>query len=141
MMHILFIDDDLDFMDVVSADLRRAGYRVTCVLGCTAGLDAVSAALAEEAVDAVLVDIFMPETDGLETIRALRESGVTAPVIAISGGGAARFDGALAWATALGANASLAKPFEMTRLLEVLRSVSALHSVDDTEAHGSIGVR
>jgi len=125
MKHILLIDDDPDFRDAVEAELRLAGHRVTCVVGCGPGLKAISAAASEAPIDAVLVDIFMPEIDGLETIRALRKAGVTAPVIAISGGGTSRFDGALSWANALGADASLAKPFEMARLMEVLRSVSA----------------
>jgi CheY-like chemotaxis protein len=79
--------------------------------------------MTERAVDAVLVDMFMPDADGFETIHALRGMGIDAPVIAISGGCSKKPDGVLAWARSLGADASLAKPFEIERLIRLVDTI------------------
>ena len=44
----------------------------------------------------VIVDLYMPRQDGIQVIAALRQGGVTAPIIAISGGGSIRFTKKLA---------------------------------------------
>ena len=119
--HILLIDDDPDFSAALSAQLRRAGHRITCAASCADGLDALAAMADEDrALDAVLVDMFMPEADGFETIQALRGWGINAPVIAISGGWSEKPDGVLTWARSLGADASLSKPFEIDRLITLV---------------------
>jgi len=56
----------------------------------------------------------MPDMEGIETIRALRAEGPTVPIIAISGGSDPIY---LRAATALGATASLEKPFAAADLL------------------------
>jgi DNA-binding response OmpR family regulator len=117
MCRLLLIDDDPDFCDMLSAELKRSGHSVVCAASCDEGLDALARMLPEREIDAVLVDIFMPEIDGFETIHALREAGVAAPVIAISGGGSKHIEQVLDWATSLGADASLAKPFMTDRLM------------------------
>lgn len=76
-------------------------------------------------LDAVLVDMFMPDADGFETILALRGVGISAPVIAISGSSAKRPDGVLDWARSLGADASLEKPFEIDRLITLVDTIHA----------------
>jgi CheY-like chemotaxis protein len=117
----LLIDDDPDFSAALSAQLRVAGHRITCATSCAEGLGALlTMGDKERAVDAVLVDMFMPEADGLETIQALRDWGINAPVIAISGGWSKKPDGVLTWARSLGADASLAKPFEIDRLITLV---------------------
>ena len=121
MSHILLIDDDPEFSAALSAELRYAGHRITCASSCAEGLDALSLlSEGERGVDAVLVDMFMPEADGFETIHALRDIGIDAPVIAISGGCSRRPDGVLNWARSLGADAALAKPFEIDRLITLV---------------------
>lgn len=121
MSHILLIDDDPDFSAALSAELRCAGHRITCAASCAEGLDALSTLSEDErALDAVLVDMFMPEADGFETIHALRDIGISAPVIAISGGCSKKPDGVLTWARQLGADASLAKPFEIDSLITLV---------------------
>ncbi|MBI1211165.1 MAG: response regulator [Alphaproteobacteria bacterium] len=121
MSHILLIDDDPDFSAALAAEMRYAGHRVTCASSCAEGIDALSAVAYEDRdVDAVLVDMFMPDADGFETIHALRDIGIDAPVIAISGGCSRRPDGVLNWARSLGADASLAKPFEIDRLITLV---------------------
>jgi len=145
--HILLIDDDPDFSAALSAELAGAGHRITCAAGCSEGLDALSALTAgQREVDAVLVDMFMPDADGIETIHALREVGINVPVIAISGGCSRRPDKVLNWARSLGADAALAKPFEIERLItlverahgagDVPRGAARLAAPDSRAARG-----
>jgi CheY-like chemotaxis protein len=70
---------------------------------------------------AVVVDLMMPGMDGLEAIRALRADPATAGVrvVAVSAGGAE------AEALAAGADAFLAKPFRIDRLVELVAPVAA----------------
>lgn len=124
MSRLLLIDDDPDFSGALAVELRRAGHTVICASGCDEGLDVLSTMNGGRNVDAVLVDIFMPDVDGFETIHALRDAGVTAPVIAISGGGTKRLDDVLDWATSLGADASLAKPFAPERLMMLVDAIA-----------------
>lgn len=117
MSNILLIDDDPDFSAALSVELRCAGHDIICASSCAEGLGALAI---KREIDAVLVDMFMPEADGFETIHALRDAGINAPVIAISGGCSRRPDSVLTWARSLGADASLAKPFEIDRLIRLV---------------------
>jgi CheY-like chemotaxis protein len=123
MAHILLIDDDPDFSAALSVAMRGAGYSLTCVGSCAEGLDALTAMSDEHKPDAVLVDMFMPDADGFETIHALRDVGIEAPVIAISGGCSKRPDSVLTWAKSLGADGSLAKPFPIANLITLLNAI------------------
>jgi CheY-like chemotaxis protein len=66
--------------------------------------------------DLVITDMIMPQPDGIETIRALRDVDPSVPIIAISGGSGS----VLMVARNAGAVAALAKPFEATHLLEAV---------------------
>ena len=124
MSYILLIDDDPDFSAALSAELRCAGHLITCASSCAEGLSALSTMEGDRDLDAVLVDMFMPDADGFETIHALRDIGVKAPVIAISGGCSKKPDSVLNWATLLGADAALAKPFATDRLITLVEAVA-----------------
>jgi DNA-binding response OmpR family regulator len=73
-------------------------------------------------VDLAIVDLFMPDKDGIETIMELRALARGMPIIAMSGGGAdtARLD-LLNAAELLGAGLSLEKPFTPAEMLEAVR--------------------
>lgn len=125
MSHFVLIDDDPDFSAALSAQIRNAGHDVTCAASCKEGLDLLSMMDEEHEVDAVLVDMFMPGADGFETITALRNVGLSAPLIAISAGRTIKNGDVLNWAKALGADASLAKPFDIERLISTLGHMRA----------------
>ena len=96
--------------------LERGGYQVTEAAG---GMQALGEARAEP-VDLVITDLVMPEQEGIETIRALREEMPGVRIIAISG----RFQGSyLKLAAGLGADAVLAKPVGSDLLLAKVAEV------------------
>ncbi|HEV2550320.1 MAG TPA: response regulator [Stellaceae bacterium] len=70
--------------------------------------------------DAVITDIVMPESEGIETIVAIRGVAPDLPIIAISGGGQILEAEFLDMALQLGATAALRKPFELAELLATL---------------------
>lgn len=72
-------------------------------------------------VDLVITDIFMPDMDGLETIRNIHKAHPDLAVIALSGGGS-NMPGVdfLEQALAFGASATLQKPFSIHELLSVV---------------------
>ena len=67
-----------------------------------------------ETMDLILTDIYMPEMEGLELLRTLREEGTRVPIIAMSGNPDLRI--ALDIARRLGAVATLTKPFRREEL-------------------------
>lgn len=121
MTTIAIIDDETGMREMMDAVLKRAGYRT--ITACN-GVDA-RARLADETVDLVIADIFMPEGDGIEVIRNLRETRPDLPVIAISGGGSRIQGDFLKAARLLGAREVLTKPFLPQKLVDTVRAAVA----------------
>lgn len=67
--------------------------------------------------DLMVIDLIMPEKEGLETLQDLRRDGIQLPVIAISGGGRIGAESYLSVARAFGASRVLTKPFGAAELL------------------------
>jgi len=82
------------------------------------------AAVATEAPDLVLLDIMMPEQDGIETILALRRTYPALRILAMSAGGHGRPD-FLTAAKTFGADAVLQKPFDGPQLIEMIDGMLA----------------
>ena len=80
---ILIADDDRQILALCKLAFERCGYRV---LLADNGFGALQH-LASEHVDAVLLDVLMPEKDGLETLVEIRQQDGNLPVFAMSGGG------------------------------------------------------
>jgi DNA-binding response OmpR family regulator len=93
----------------------------------TAGYDVILAENGAEATrrwrelgaNLVILDIFMPEMDGLETLAALRAHAPRLPIIVMSGGGATGMD-LLVEAKLLGANWTIAKPFTLDEIMALV---------------------
>ena len=81
--------------------------------------------IARRRPDLVIIDVVMPERDGLETIRALRRAHPGLKILAISGGGEGRFGGSLHFAQEFGATAVLGKPIDVARLRELVGTLLA----------------
>lgn len=78
-MRILVVDDELDIREFVQYNLVKEGYEVTCA---TNGREAVSVA-SEFRPHLILMDMMMPEMDGREACRTLRENPATAKVMIV----------------------------------------------------------
>lgn len=120
MSRILVIDDDALLRGAIRVALESAGYEVIEAGDGAAGLQLYR----ERGVDLLLVDLFIPEPDGLEVIRAVRAEAPDARIIAMSGGGSLKLD-LLAAAQAFGAARALWKPFVPSVLLDAVRDVLA----------------
>ncbi|MHC1743654.1 MAG: response regulator [Syntrophobacteraceae bacterium] len=83
MTTILTIDDDKAVLDSVAAHLDDCGYRTLTAKNGTEGL----AVLARESADLVLIDLRMPDVDGLEVLARLKETSPEIPTIVVSGTG------------------------------------------------------
>lgn len=114
MANILVIDDDKVVAGMISAFLTSGGHAVRIATDGKMGMESIAA----HPTDLAVMDMFMPEKDGLEVIRELRALRPDFPVIAISGGGTAA-GGAdiLNIARILGAKAVLTKPVLKAELL------------------------
>ncbi len=113
---ILIVDDDPDLREALAEQFRE-GDEFTV----EEAEDAASAhaALAAGGVDAVILDVNLPDADGREACRAMREQGVSAPIIMLTGQTeAADQIGGLE----SGANDYVTKPFRFDVLLARLRA-------------------
>ena len=113
------MDDDELLREALRVVLEGAGYEVVDASDGEAGLRLQR----ERPVDLVLVDIFMPERDGLEVIKALRAESPQVKIIAVSGGGRTGQIEVLSAAAAFGAARTLLKPFEPRELLKTIREL------------------
>lgn len=114
---ILIVDDEPEIGRLLSLILRGAGFEVAAVEDGRAALEH----LAASATDLVLLDVIMPELDGFETLRRIRESPPTAtlPVLMLTAGAGA---GDRARAERLGADDFIAKPFDPVDVVERVRA-------------------
>jgi two-component system nitrogen regulation response regulator NtrX len=112
---VLVVDDERAIRDSLRMILEFEGYRVD---EAASGPQALTR-LAERPPDAVVLDIKMPEMDGLELLKALRERGYDMPVLMISGH--ADIQTAIE-ATRRGAYDFFEKPLQRERVLVSLRN-------------------
>jgi DNA-binding response OmpR family regulator len=126
MKRILVIDDDIDVRRCIRDILEQSGYTVAEAENGVVGMGIFR----NNQADLVIVDLFMPEKEGIETIIELRKEYPDLKILAISGGipgyGPDNF---LNIAQKLGADSSLDKPFNMAQLLTM---VDNLLSSDQT---------
>jgi DNA-binding response OmpR family regulator len=108
---VLVADDDEDILMLVRTVLERAGYEV---VGARDGSEAVAAAQ-QRRPDLAVLDVSMPELDGLEVLRRLRADASTSdvPVLLLS---ARVQEDDVAHGFATGANAYMQKPFSPREL-------------------------
>jgi YesN/AraC family two-component response regulator len=91
----------------------------------------------EHCPDVVIMDIVMPEREGIETIIALRRRWPALKILAISGDGLRGHVEFLAMAMKLGADATLAKPFDRAQLLSAMAPLLSTASSDRAVSEAS----
>jgi len=142
-MRVLVVDDDRAVRDALRRALTLGGYEVRAVEG---GAEAIEAVV-QEIPDAVVLDIGMPDIDGLEVCRRLRLLGNRVPILMLTAREAVsdRVAGLDA-----GADDYLVKPFDVNELKARLRALLRRTGPDgdtdelafaeirlDTERHGA----
>jgi len=117
MVRILLIDDDDDFRNMLRTALEQDGYVVEEARNGHEGSQCYRTAPA----DLVILDLLMPQQEGLETIQTLRQEFPEVKIIAISGGtGRLNF---LPLARRFGALRTLQKPFTLQQLHDAVREI------------------
>jgi CheY-like chemotaxis protein len=116
---ILVIDDDEQIRKYFRSVLEREGHKVTVSPDGKQGV----LKYRENPTDIVIMDILMPEKEGLEAIMELKREFREIKIIAISGGGQIRAEDYLIIAKNIGAMRTLAKPVERSALLQTVRDL------------------
>ncbi len=116
-MRILYAEDEEDMNDIVTKKLTEEGYSVD---SCMDGEEAIACLNVAE-YDAVILDVMMPEADGYEVLRHIRNEGVRTPVIFLTAKDAVpdRIKGLDS-----GANDYLVKPFSLDELVARIRALT-----------------
>ncbi len=115
-MRILLAEDDPKLLRHLAAGLQEAGHTVQCAQdGADARWDAENATF-----DALVLDIMMPQIDGVSVVRGLRRRGLTIPIIFITARSEVRDRVA---GLDAGADDYLVKPFALDELLARLRAL------------------
>lgn len=122
MTRVLVIDDDKSVCSAIEAFLRRQDCIVVLANNGYVGIKSFESSH----FDVVMIDIFMPGMDGLETIKGFRERAPKVPIVAMSG---FRFRGTtgpapnfLGMAAKLGATYCLSKPFQPQQLMAAINA-------------------
>jgi two-component system, OmpR family, response regulator len=113
---LLVVDDEATVRELLSAALRFAGFEVTSA--ATAG-EAVAAATAEPP-DLVLLDVMLPDMDGFEVVRRLRERRAPVPVLFLT---ARDRQADKVTGLSLGADDYVTKPFDLAELIARIRAI------------------
>lgn len=111
---ILIVDDEIDILDTIQDILIDEGYKVTI---CKNGSEA-KIKKQDQHYDLILMDIWMPDIDGVTLLKQWVGEGLNTPVIMMSGH--ATIETAIE-ATKLGAYDFLEKPLSMTKLLLIVK--------------------
>jgi two-component system, OmpR family, response regulator MprA len=130
-MRLLVVDDDRGLRDVLRRTLSLSGYEVVV---SETGAGALAAVL-ESGPDAVVLDIGLPDIDGLEVCRLLRREGNRVPVLMLTARDAVsdRIDGLDA-----GADDYLVKPFDVDELRARLRALLRRSGGEGGELDGAL---
>lgn len=127
-MRLLLVEDDNTIREFLNRALSEAGYRVDV----SARAKEAEALALEGIHDAMVIDLGLPDMDGLELIQRMRAQGVTAPVLILS---ARRSVDERVLGLERGGDDYLTKPFAVVEVLARLRALlrrSAAHQPEAT---------
>jgi two-component system response regulator MprA len=128
-MKLLVVDDDRALRDVLRRALTLTGYEVSLAESGGSALSQVTA----QSPDAMVLDIGLPDIDGLDVCRLLRSEGNRVPILILTARDAVsdRIDGLDA-----GADDYLVKPFDIDELKARLRALMRRAATDAAEPDG-----
>ncbi|AOY58366.1 MULTISPECIES: response regulator [Desulfococcus] len=113
-IELLLVDDEADFVSVLSKRLEKRGIRVTA---CLSGSDAVQEFLKKD-FDVILLDLKMEFMDGIEVLKVVKETKPHIPVFMITGHGSVE---EAQLGVDCGAVECLPKPYEIQDLLQKIQ--------------------
>ena len=118
---LVALDDDEEIVGIVAAVARQAGYEVSAVTSASA----FNAIISTRVPEVVVLDLQMPEMDGVEMLRHLAEIGSTADIVLVSGMDERTISAAEQYAAIRGlvVRGALQKPFVPDELHALLRTV------------------
>jgi len=116
MQGILIVEDDAELREMIKTALVRRKFTI---MEASNGKEAVTH-FKSLVTDVVITNIIMPEEDGLGVIMKLKAIKPKIKIIAMSGGGKASPRHYLELAKALGANATITKPFQINDLISMV---------------------
>jgi two-component system nitrogen regulation response regulator NtrX len=127
--HVLIVDDEAEIRESLEGILREEGYLVTTSATATEALELVR----DADYDVVLLDIWLPDRDGLETLGEIRrlENANIPEVVIISGHGTIE---SAVRATKLGAYDFLEKPLSLERTLIVVKNAMRARQMREDNA-------
>ncbi len=115
-MRILIVEDELHLAEALTQILKKHNYSVDAVHDGRSGLDFALSGI----YDLLLLDIMMPELDGIQVLKKLRNEGVATPVIFLTAKGEITD---MVTGLDFGADDYIAKPFSSEELLARIRAV------------------
>jgi DNA-binding response OmpR family regulator len=115
---VLVVDDEPNIRTILERRLERAGFRALTTSSAVAGLEVLLA----ESVQLLVLDVRLPDADGVECLPRLREAASGAPVIVIT---AYEEEGLSARAKEAGAAEVLIKPFDLEAFVETAYRLTA----------------
>ncbi|MDE1176505.1 MAG: sigma-54 dependent transcriptional regulator [Edaphobacter sp.] len=129
MNHVLVVDDEAEIRETLESILRDEGYQVTTSATATEALELIH----DVNYDVVLLDIWLPDRDGLETLGEIRriEQHNAPEVVIISGHGTIE---SAVRATKLGAYDFLEKPLSLERTLIVIKNAMQARQMREDNA-------
>jgi two-component system KDP operon response regulator KdpE len=114
-LRILVVDDEPAILRFLHASLESQGYIVATALDARTALDMVR----RNTADLIILDLGLPDMDGLDVIRQIRDGGETLPIIILSN---RENESAKVTALDLGADDYVTKPFGIDELLARIRT-------------------
>lgn len=115
-MNVLLVEDDLDLCDALSRVLASRGFQLVC---CSSGAEGLAMARRRN-FDAVVLDLTLPDLDGLEVLQRLRFDEVRVPVLVMTARAAV---GERVLGLESGADDYLSKPFDVEELVARVRAL------------------
>ena len=126
---IVVIEDEVDILEVIEYNLKREGYDVVCSESGEDGLEKIE----QTAPNLVLLDLMLPEIDGIELCRKLKSDPTTQaiPVIMVTAKGE---ESDVVLGLGVGADDYIAKPFSPRELVARVKAVLRRYRANDQEA-------
>jgi DNA-binding NtrC family response regulator len=121
MSTVLIIDDEWSIREVTTLMLERAGFKALSAASAAEGL----AVLAENDVSLVIIDVVLPERNGLDLALEVHQKKPRLPIVLMSGRISTEADSIQNFTGHFGIACSIAKPFTQAQLIQVIKSTLA----------------